>query len=87
MLPVPVSELQHDDVDGGVVKLPYIKIKDFFGFLLKTYPKLLYGGFDLGPEQENLCLQFWQGYRLYHPEHEIKSTVHSWKMSGSGSYR
>ena len=74
MLPVPVSELQHDDVDGGVVKLPYIKIKDFFGFLLKTYPKLLYGGFDLGPEQENLCLQFWQGYRLYHPEHEIYST-------------
>ena len=58
MLPVPVSELQHDDVDGGVVKLPYIKIKDFFGFLLKTYPKLLFGGFDLGPEQENLCLQF-----------------------------
>ena len=73
-LQVPISELHHDDVDGGPVTLPFLNIKDYFGFLLKTYPKLLHGGLDLGPEQENLCLQFWQGYRLYHPEHEIYST-------------
>ena len=57
-------------VDAGPVSLPYLKVRDYFGLLLRRYPKLLFGG-DI--DGSRVCREFWQNFRLFQPEHEVFS--------------
>ena len=68
-LAIPISQLDVEGEDGSISSLPYLKMSDFFGFLLRKYPELLLGGNKRGQEAEALNKRFWDGYRFFHPEH------------------
>ena len=68
-LNVPIKNLK---IQGSVGEtLPFLRISDFFRYLLDRYPKLLMGGHPLGDESDQLCQRFWAQYKEYHPSHQI----------------
>ena len=73
-LRIPVSELQVPVEEGFPVRIPHLKILDFFSAMLKRHPKLLFGGLKVGNGSRQLCQQFWERFRLYQPDHEIYAT-------------
>ena len=73
-LRIPVSEMEVPVQEGFPVRIPHLKIVDYFSALLKRHPKLLFGGLQVGDSSRQLCKQFWEGFRLYQPDHEIYTT-------------
>ena len=69
-LSIPVSRLEFRG-EAGPVSLPFLKVSDYFSFLLRRAPELLMGGHKKGQKAKELCLRFWEGYRLFHPDHKI----------------
>ena len=71
-LNVPISELEVPaQEDAPPLTLPYLKIVDYMSLLLKKYPEILFAGHRPGPDAERLCREFWEGYQVFHPQHEI----------------
>ena len=69
-LSVPISELQMEvDSESGAGALPFLRVSDYMGLLLRRHPKLLFGGLQPGPDSERLLRSFWQQYRKYQPDH------------------
>ena len=71
-LRVPISELAVPaEGDAPPVTLPYLKIVDYMSLMLRKHSELLFGGHKCGPDAERQCRDFWEGYRVYHPQHEV----------------
>ena len=51
--------------------MSHIKIVDFFAYILKRHPRLLFGGHTLGESSQQLCQEFWQRFKLAQPDHKI----------------
>ena len=68
-LKVPISNLEVPGEQGEhSVSIPYLKVQDYFKFLAKNHPCLLFGGESDGGD---LCQSFWTEYQHEHPEHCI----------------
>ena len=70
-LQVRTSQLAVEGGNGEPVTVPYLRITDYFQVLLKSHPRILFGGFETGPDAEHLCEIFWERFEGYHPEHLI----------------
>ena len=58
--------------EGQVFELPYLRPADYLRCLLQAHARFLLGGYDLfDAEVPDLFRQFWIGYQLYHPGHDI----------------
>ena len=68
-LRIPISNVDVPGEHGQQsLKIPYLKVQDFFAYLLRKHPKLLFGGNEDGGD---ICQAFWTEYKHEHPEHVI----------------
>ena len=77
-LKVPLSWLSvpgDSSLGNEAVVLPYLKVRDFCGLLLKKYEEVLVGGLKLGSQSEELCSTFWSRFQAYQPDHIIYSKL------------
>ena len=71
-LGIPVSKCHVGaNEDKQPVDVPFLKVSDTLRVLLNKHPKLLFGGFDVGTDAEDLCSLFWDRYKYFHPQHEV----------------
>ena len=71
-LKVPISYLTFSHGGGkDTVTIPFLRVRDFLRVLLDKYPKVLFGGQQLGSASQGLCETFWQRYQSYHPQHVL----------------
>ena len=67
-LNVPISSLEIPGTsEHAPMSLPNLKVADYLDLLLRRYPKLLFGGKDMGQK----CQEFWRKYRQFQPSHEV----------------
>ena len=60
----------------GLIHIHYLSLNKWFSFILRRYPKLLFGGFDLHSDAGKCKLlleSFWQNYRKSCPDHTVFS--------------
>ena len=71
-LPIPIRELRLEGTDSaGPVVLPYLKLSEYFSYLLRRCPEILLGGHARGVAAQDLCVRFWRDYKKFHPEHIV----------------
>jgi hypothetical protein len=70
-LRVPISWFTYQ-LKPTVVKVPYLNVVHWIGFLLKRCAPLLLGGYALNdPAANENLLCYWEQYRHYHPDHPV----------------